>query len=409
MDYVITGRGVYNGLGKDVATSWQGVLQGDTTIKAVTWPEDDPDRFPTTYSNLRTNVGGVSPSPEADECPDKFSRYWTNWDPNTRTGLLTVEQAIADSGINSKHVGVIFNTFGAGTEIRLGLFSAINSGKTKYSPKKCLNIGLDFPAAQISAIYGYQGPNTSMDSACTTGLTALETAVNTLKAYPELDAMIVGSSDRMFEPIYVYWFQCLGALSPTGISAPFDANRDGFVMGEGACTFVVEPMDKAIARGATIYGIIKGHGSSTFFDSDTSPDPEGEGARDCMTEAARRAGVSFADISYVNAHATGTPIGDTIEHDAIADLLPHATVVSNKGQIGHCMSSAGLIEVLYTLETMRTGETPGNGNLREPISDGPIKLPQGSTSIDVKYAIKNSFGFGGRNASVVLERYDRTD
>jgi 3-oxoacyl-[acyl-carrier-protein] synthase II len=406
MDYVITGIGIYNGLGKDIHTSFEKLLNGESTFKTITWPEDNPATFPQTYKNLKSNTAGVSPPPEDSECVESFQKYWRDWDPNTRTGLLTVDQAVSDAGLSSKEVGVIFSTFGAGTSIRLDLFSAINLGKMKYSPRKCLNIGLDFPAAQISAIYGFQGPNTSLDSACTTGLTAIETAVNTMKAYPELDAMVVGASDRMFEPIYVYWFQSLGALSPTGISAPFDNNRNGFVMGEGAGTLVIEPLDKAQARGAKIYAVIKGSGSSTLFDSDTSPDPEGQGARQCMTQAITRAGITVDDVDYINAHATGTPVGDIVEYNAIADIMPSRTVVSNKGQIGHCMSASGIIEVIYTVMSIQTGYTPGNGNLSSMIGAGELVLPTAKTKIDIRNAVKNSFGFGGRNASIVLGRYE---
>jgi 3-oxoacyl-[acyl-carrier-protein] synthase II len=243
-----------------------------------------------------------------------------------------------------------------------------------------------------------------MDSACTTGLTSIDSAINTLKANPELDAMIVGGSDHIAEPIYMYWFQSLGALSFNG-SFPFDKQRNGFVMGEGAATIVIEPLSKALARGARIYSIVKSCNFITLFDSDTSPDPEGIGARACVKGALDKAGITADDIDYINAHATGTPVGDQIEFDAMQEITPNRVMVSNKCQIGHTMAGAGIVETIYTLLSMRDSRVSGNTNLTNPCGTGMI-LPTSTMDLNIKYAIKNSFGFGGRNASMVLERYD---
>jgi len=403
--YVITGIGIFNGLGSTAESSWQSLLQGKSAIKPFTWPEDDPTKFPNTHSSLKTTIAGLSPKLQKDDQhPEHFDYGWPNWDPNTRACLMSVDEAITDSKLTSKNVGVVVSTFGSGTSLRLEIFSALNNGKKKTSPKKSLNIGLDFPAAQVSAIYGVTGPNTAMDSACTTGLTSIDHAVMTLKTNPDLDAMIVGGSDHIAEPIYMYWFQSLGALSPTG-SQPFDRNRSGFVMGEGAASMIIEPLSKALARGAEIYGVIKSTAFSTVFVSDTSPDPEGIGARNCVTDALQRAEVKADDIDFVNAHATSTPAGDQVEFDAMLDIVPGRTMVSNKGQIGHTMAGAGIVETIYTLQSMRDSQVPGNANLQDPCGEG-MSLPTTNTKLDIKYSIKNSFGFGGRNASMVLERYD---
>jgi 3-oxoacyl-[acyl-carrier-protein] synthase II len=164
-------------------------------------------------------------------------------------------------------------------------------------------------------------------------------------------------------------------------------------------------LSKAQKRNAKIYGIVKSTNFYTLFDSDTSPDPEGTGAKICVQQALDKAGITANDIDYVNAHATSTSIGDQIEYTAMLSLTPGRVMVSNKGQIGHGMSAAGITETIYTLLTMRDGQSPGNANLKTPCGQGMI-LPTESVNIDVKYAIKNSFGFGGRNASLVLERYD---
>ena len=168
--YVVTGIGVFNGLGPSAETSWTNLLAGKTAIKELTWPEDDPGRFPSTYSGIKVKLAATSPVPEG-EYPEYFNPGWTHWDPNTRACLLSVDEAIKDSGLKSKNTGVIASTFGSGTRVRLDFFTALTNGRSKVSPKKTLNMGLDYPAASIAGIYKFQGPNTAMDSACTTGLT----------------------------------------------------------------------------------------------------------------------------------------------------------------------------------------------------------------------------------------------
>jgi 3-oxoacyl-[acyl-carrier-protein] synthase II len=407
--YVVTGIGIYNGLGTTAEESWRNLLLGKSAVTTLAWPEDDPRKFPPSYSILKPKIAAISPRlQDNDAHPEHFSYGWDNWDPNTRACLLTVDEAINDAKLTSKNVGVVVSTFGSGTTLRLTMFSAMMNGIKKTPPRKILNMGLDFPAAQVAAVYKVTGPNTSMDSACTTGITSIDHAVNMLKANPELDAMIVGGADHMAEPIYMYWFQNLGALCLSDeltANCPFDTKRSGFVLGEGAATMIIEPLSKAKARGAHIYGIIKGTGFVTLFDSDTSPDLDGVGARSCVTQALSKAGVNADDVNFVNAHGTSTPVGDQIEFDAMLAITPDRVMVSNKGQIGHQMSAAGIVETIYTLLGMRDSKVPGNANLQSPCGVGMI-LPTDSIELDVKYAIKNSFGFGGRNVSLVLERYD---
>lgn len=408
--YAVTGIGIFNSLGHSAKESWTSLIQGKTGIKQIAWPEDDPTRYPATHASVQKVVLGATSVKlsDSDPHPEKFSYGWRHWDPNTRACLMSVEEAVQDARLTSKRTGVIITTFGSGTSLRLDLFNAIDKGRTKYPPRKVLNIGLDFPAAQVAAIYGFEGTNTAMDSACTTGITSIDYAVASLKADPTLDAMVVGGADHLCEPINIFWFQSLGALclgnDPTD-NRPFDVNRSGFVMGEGAATIIIEPLSKAQARGADIYGIIKSTNLYTMFDSDTSPDPTGLGAKTCVQQALDKAGVTSDQIDFINAHATSTPIGDDIEFRAMLELIPDRTMVSNKGQIGHCMSQAGIVETIYTLIGMREDKQPGNSNLINPLGTGMI-LPTTAINLKVKYAVKNSFGFGGRNASMVLERYD---
>lgn len=408
--YVVTGVGIYNNLGKTTNESWDNLLEGKSAVKSIVWPEDNESQYPRTHNSVKkTLIGATSEKLTADDQhPEIFNYGWKHWDPNTRACLMSVDEAVTDAKLTSKKTGVIITTFGSGTSIRLDLFGAIDQGKTKYPPRKVLNIGLDFPAAQVSAIYGFSGTNTAMDSACTTGITSIDYAISALKADPNMDAMVVGGADHLCEPINIFWFQSLGALCASDRpedNRPFDVARSGFVMGEGAATMIIEPLSKASARGAHIYGIIKSTNLYTLFDSDTSPDPTGIGAKTCVQGAIDKAGITPNDIDFVNAHGTSTPIGDDIEFSAMFDLTPGRPIVSNKGQIGHTMSQAGVVETIYTLLGMQQGVQPGNANLENPLGTGMV-LPTEKININVKYAVKNSFGFGGRNASMILERYN---
>ena len=404
MHFAITGIGLYNGLGKDARTSFDALLEGKSAIVPIDWPEDNPLLFPQTHRTIPITLAARCTEPSESENRPKFEKYWKHWDPVTRIGSISADDAVTDSGIDSTNVGVIFSSFAAGTDIRSDMLAAFNQGK-RFSPRKSLNIGGEHTAAQISAVLGFVGPNYSMVSACATGIVAIDTACAYLKANPDMDAMLVGAADRTADAFNMYWFNLLGALSPTGMSAPFDKSRNGFVMGEGAATIIIEPLVKALKRNAKVYATIDGCGIVTNFDSDTSPDPEGEGAYQCMLAACKNADLDPSHIDYVNAHATSTPVGDIIEYNAIAKLLDNVVVVSNKGQIGHGMSACGLIETIYTLLAMETGKSPGNANLVDPIGDSNLILPTKAIDVDIKYAMKNSFGFGGRNASMILERW----
>lgn len=407
MDFVITGIGLYNGLGKDARTSFCSLLNGESTIVPISWPDFNPDIFPQSHKAVPATVAGLCPEPEESECIPGFEKYWKHWDPVTRIGLLSAKEAVTNSGINSTNVGVIFSSFAAGVSVKLDMLGAFNQGK-RFSPRKSLNIEGEHTSAQVAALFGFNGPNYSLVSACATGIVAIDAACAHLKANPDLDAMLVGATDKTADAFDMYWFNLLGALSPTGVSAPFDKARNGFVMGEGAATLIIEPFHKAFKRKANILAFIRGCGVVTKFDSDTSPDPEGEGAYECMMKACKNALIDPSDIDYVNAHATSTPVGDMIELRAISRLLgegKHVPVVSNKGQIGHTMSACGLIEIIYTILAMDGGISPGNANLNDPESiPDNINLLRDKSMIRGKYAMKNSFGFGGRNASIILER-----
>ena len=404
--YVITGLGVHNGLGSTWEESWLNLLEGQSAVREITWPQDNSEAFPRTHDSIKVRWAAKDLTHEA-AWPSSFDYGWRHWDPNTRSCLLSVDQAVRSSRLVSKSVGVAVSTFGGATTIRTDIFSALDRG-LKAGPRKTLNMGLDFPAAQVAKIWGFRGVNTCLNSACTTGLTSIDYAINQLRANPNMDAMVVGGSDYTADAIYMFWFQSLGALSQAEslelASCPWDRRRSGFVMGEGASAIVIEPLSRARARGAYIYAEILSVAQYTYFDTDTSPDPEGLGARGAVQQALDLAGITANQVDYINAHATSTPIGDDIEFAAMKALTPGRVMVSNKGQIGHAMSGCGIVETVYSCLTLDRQQTPPNVNLTEPLGEGMI-LPTTQQAIDATYLVKNSFGFGGRNASMVLKRY----
>jgi 3-oxoacyl-[acyl-carrier-protein] synthase II len=247
-----------------------------------------------------------------------------------------------------------------------------------------------------------------MHSACSTGLVSIDYGIKQLETDSELDAVVVGGADMPLEGYQSYYFQNLGALStePYNIaSRPFDQARSGFVAGEAAGALIIEPLEKAKARDAKIYGIIRSVGIASSGNHDTAPDKNGNAAKLAVTRAVKQAGLQLTDIQYVNAHATGTKAGDDIEFYAMRDLFPNVTITANKGQIGHTLAASGIVETIYTILALRDQMSPPTVNLTNPIDTG-INIPTQATAISAKYAIKNNFAFGGRSACVVIERYE---
>lgn len=399
--YVITGIGLYNSLGQTVAESWEALLQGKSGVAEVVWPEDNEEVFPKTHKALLYHIGAKC-NFDYKNIPEVFQKHWKIWDDSSRASMLSCHEALTDANFTSTNVGVMFGTFDSGIYTKNDMLASIQKGNPKYPPRKSLNIGKDYQAMQISAVYNTTGPNYALTSACVTGLAQLETAVNMLKCDTDLDGVIVGSCDFLVDPMWVYWFQNLGALS-TAPCKPFDINRAGINLGEGAATIIVEPLSKALRRNAKIYGTIESVVNLTLYESATSPDPNGMGAFYSMQKALSKAGIDASDVKYVNAHATGTPVGDIVEYTAISKLFPGATVVSNKGQIGHTMGACGITELIYTALALKSNVTPGNINLTDKIGNNEVILPTESTTINSQYAVKNSFGFGGRNSSMVYK------
>jgi 3-oxoacyl-[acyl-carrier-protein] synthase II len=321
----------------------------------------------------------------------------TNYDEQTTTGVLIGSgiggiEGIADAAIQLHERG----------PRRVSPF---------FIPGRIINLASGF----VSIAFGLKGPNHAVVTACSTGAHAIGDAAR-LVALGDADVMVAGGAESPVNRISLAGFSALRALStnfnddPTRASRPYDKDRDGFVMGEGAGVVVVEALDHAKARGAKIYAELIGYGMSGDAHHITAPAPDGDGALRCMKGAIRTAGISTGDIDYINAHGTSTPLGDEIELGAVQKLVGNAagrmSMSSTKSCIGHLLGAAGAVEAIFSILAIRDRVVPPTINLDNPSVDTPIDLvPHQARKRDVDTALSNSFGFGGTNASLIFRRY----
>jgi 3-oxoacyl-[acyl-carrier-protein] synthase II len=406
MKFAVTGIGILNGLGSTVEENWQNLLAGKTAIKQIDWPEDNPKKFPKTHKSITVTVGAPSPTPEFTK--EEFSNKHKYWDRCTKMGVYTANQALLDSGLESKNVGIVFSTVNGATATKADVMRSIEDGRVHFSPKSILNGTYDYLSGVIARQFDLNGMTACLHDACATGLYSLDYAIKSLIVDPDLDAIIVGGVDTPIEAMGYYYFQTLGALSQDTAdiaSRPFNKQRTGFVPGEGSACIIIEPLEKAIKRNAKIYGIVLGTGLATVGHHETDPDPLGLAPRLAVSRALKMAKIDASQINYVNAHATGTPAGDEIEFNAMRDLFPGVVMTANKGQIGHTLGASGVFETIYTILALRDQMSPPIANLKDPVGDGMI-LPTEAMPIKARYAIKNNFAFGGRSACAILEQYN---
>ena len=286
-------------------------------------------------------------------------------------------------------------------------------GPRRISPFFIPSALINLISGHVSIRYGFRGPNHAVVTACSTGAHAIGDAAR-MVALDDADVMVAGGAEAAVCRIGMAGFAAARALStsyndtPEVASRPWDKGRDGFVMGEGAGIVVVEELEHAKARGAKIYGEIKGYGMSGDAHHITAPAEDGDGGFRAMQAALKRAGLAPSDIDYVNAHGTSTPLGDLIEAKAVARLLGDAaanvSISSTKSATGHLLGAAGAIEAIYAIKTVQTGDLPPTLNLNDPedqVADFDL-VPLKSRHRKVRNAMSNSFGFGGTNASLIM-------
>src|SRR3712207_6327819 len=279
-----------------------------------------------------------------------------------------------------------------------------------FIPGRLINLA----GGYVSIEHGLKGPNHAVVTACSTGSHAIGDAAR-LIALGDADVMVAGGTESPVNRLSIAGFAACRALStnfnddPTRASRPYDKDRDGFVMGEGAGVVVLEEYEHARARGARIYAEVIGYGLSGDAYHITSPSEDGDGAYRCMSAAIRRAGISVSEIDYVNAHGTSTPLGDEIELKAIERIVGNAaaklTMSSTKSAVGHLLGAAGAVEAIFSVLAMRDGIVPPTINLDNPSVDTAIDLvPKTAKRKEINVALSNSFGFGGTNASLIFRR-----
>jgi 3-oxoacyl-[acyl-carrier-protein] synthase II len=409
---VVTGMGMLTALGKDVASTWEGMVAGRSGVATITL--FDPER-------LECRIAGEVKDFDSSHVLDKKDQRRT--DRYIQFGLVAARQALDQAGLparlegaEAERTGVIFGTGlgGVGTLVDGITINALR-GPDRISP---FFIPMGIPnvgAGQIAISFGMTGPNFTTVSACATGGHAIGEAWETIRR-GDAEMMVAGGAEAGIREPLVGGFDSMHALSrrnddPEGASRPFDQGRDGFVPGEGAGAIVLEELEHARARGATIFAELIGYGATADASHITLPAPGGVGAVKAAERALRKAGLGPRDIVHVNAHATSTPEGDKAELQAIrtifGDRAGEVTVTSNKSMIGHTLGAAGAIEAIITIQTIRESCVPPTINLTDPdpVGEGLDIVAGLARSQDVPIALSNSFGFGGQNTALILRRW----
>ncbi|GJE26023.1 beta-ketoacyl-ACP synthase II [Methylobacterium organophilum] len=414
---VITGLGMVTPLGSGVEHTWSRLIAGDSGASKVTgFPADD----------LACRIACTIPFGDGSEGtfnPDAWmeSKEQRKVDPFIVYAMAAAGQALDDAGWHPKSdedqwaTGVLI---GSGIGGIGGIYDASvtlhEKGPRRISPFFIPGRIINLASGQVSIQYGLKGPNHAVVTACSTGAHAIGDAAR-LIALGDADVMVAGGAESPVNRLSLAGFAACRALStgfndaPTRASRPYDKDRDGFVMGEGAGVLVLEEYEHAKARGAKIYAEVIGYGLSGDAYHITSPSPDGDGAFRCMSAAVKRAGIDPAQIDYINAHGTSTPMGDELELKAVERLLGDAagkaSMSSTKSAIGHLLGAAGAVEAIFSVLAIRDNVMPPTLNLDNPSVETAIDLiPHEAKRKPVDVVLSNSFGFGGTNASLVMRR-----
>ncbi|MEC8229973.1 MAG: beta-ketoacyl-ACP synthase II [Pseudomonadota bacterium] len=405
---VVTGLGMLSPLGLNSEDTWRKLLAGESGIGEITHFD---------CSNYSTRFAGQINDFDPQEYIEK--KETKKMDRFIQLGIAAGKQALVDSGLsisadNAHRVGVAIGSGIGGLEqIEQNHIKLLNSGPKRVSPFFVPSTITNMISGFLSIMEGLKGPNINVVTACTTGVHNIGIAARTI-AYGDADAMLAGGAEASITPLGMAGFAAARALSsrndnPQAASRPWDKDRDGFVMGEGAGVVMLEEYESAKARGATIYAELVGFGMSGDAYHMTSPPEDGEGAAASMQNAINDANVNANEIGYVNAHGTSTPAGDIAEVAAVKRVFnDHAynlLVSSTKSMTGHLLGAAGSVEAIFTILALRDKMAPPTINLDEPGEgcdlDFVANKAKGFTS---DYALCNSFGFGGTNGSLIFKR-----
>ena len=415
---VVTGLGMVTPLGCGVEPTWKRLLRGESGAGKI-------DSFD--VSDIACKIACEIPRGDGSNAtfnPDQWMepKEQRKVDEFILFAMCAARQALDDAGWRPTNydeqttTGVLIGSGIGGIEgIAEAAIQLHEKGPRRVSPFFIPGRIINLASGFVSIAFGLKGPNHAVVTACSTGAHAIGDAAR-MVALGDADVMVAGGAESPVNRISLAGFSALRALStsfnddPTRASRPYDKDRDGFVMGEGAGVVVLEALDHAKARGAKIYAELIGYGMSGDAHHITAPAPDGDGALRCMKGAIRTAGISTGDIDYINAHGTSTPLGDEIELGAVQKLVGNAagrmSMSSTKSCIGHLLGAAGAVEAIFSILAIRDRVVPPTINLDNPSVDTPIDLvPHQARKRDVDTALSNSFGFGGTNASLIFRRY----
>jgi 3-oxoacyl-[acyl-carrier-protein] synthase II len=406
---VVTGLGIVSPVGNDVRSAWGSILAGRSGIAPVT--RFDTTKFPTHFGGeIRELDLAQYMSPKEARRMDAFMQY----------GVVAGVQAMRDSGLavteaNSPRIGVLMGSGMGGLE---SIEDTYNKFLETHSPKKVSPFFI--PASIINLVSGHlsiafnlTGPNLAVATACTTSTHAIGLAARLIQ-YGDADAMLAGGSEMATCVTGMSGFAQAKALSqrnddPQGASRPWDKDRDGFVMGDGAGAMMLEEYEQAKARGANIYAEVQGFGMSGDAFHVTAPPENGEGARKAMVNTLADAKINADQVQYVNAHATSTELGDRAEttaiHRAFGPAAAKLAVSSTKSMTGHLLGAAGVVEAIFCVLALRDQIAPPTINLDQPGEGCDLDyVPKHARQMAIQYALSNSFGFGGTNGSLIFRR-----
>jgi 3-oxoacyl-[acyl-carrier-protein] synthase II len=404
---VITGMGAVTPLGNDLPTTWRRMVAGESGVDRI--HAFDPSPF--TVQIAAEVKDDYDPSGAA---PAKELR---KLDRNVLFALSAAKEAVEDAGLNGldpERVGVVVgNCIGGFNELMRQYDVLRERGPERVSPTFLANVLVDSASGQIAIELGIRGPNYAVVSACATGSHAIGEAAELVRQ-GDADVILAGGTEGCIHPLILAGFCTMRGLAtgngnPQGAARPFDALRDGFVMGEGAAVMVLEELEAARARGARIYAEVLGYGASNDAHHMLQPDPESGGVVAMMRAALQRAGVDPGQIDYINAHGTGTPLGDLAETQAIKEVFgDHSyelAISSTKSMLGHMFGAAGAIEAMACALAIHEGTIPPTINYENPDPDLDLDyVPNEARQAEVRVALSNAMGLGGHNGCVLLGR-----
>jgi 3-oxoacyl-[acyl-carrier-protein] synthase II len=406
---VVTGLGAVSPLGIGVEVTWKRIVKGESGIGRIT--KFDASTLPSQIAGEVKNFN-----------PEEFmpAKLVSRVDLFIQYAIASTEMALTDAELPKSHlgdeVGVIIGVGMGGVGLVEHYTRVLDEkGYRRVTPFFIPMIIPNMAAGQVAILYGAQGPNMAVCTACAAGNHAIGEAFRLIQE-GKVKVMICGGTEALITPLTVAGFSVMKALStrndePEKASRPFDAKRDGFVIAEGCGILILEELESAKARGAKIYAEVLGYGFNADAYHMTAPSPEGEGAAKCIELALRSAGLSPQEVDYINAHGTSTPLNDASETKAIKKVFgEHAyklRISSTKSMTGHLLGGAGGLEAVLTVKALETGTIPPTINYEEPDPECDLNyVPNQAVSAPIKIALSNAFGFGGTNACLVFKKWE---